>query len=419
MYRAHSVGVVVPAYNEEGFVGRVIETMPAFVDRVYVVDDRSTDGTWDEITRYAERATPQLVTDGNGSSSAVQASSDGGGRADRSDQPDRTAPDGGSSVASSTDAETDRLPETDLSSIERERELDRPIDDHAQRSEASLETSDRSGQRDDEASKDASTTVVPIRHERNRGVGGAIKTGYQRALEDGMDVTAVMAGDAQMDPDQLHRLLDPIVEGQAEYAKGNRLADRDHRESMSNWRLFGNVTLTVLTKVASGYWEMMDPQNGYTAISRGALEAVDLDALYEEYGFANDLLVELNTAGYRIADVSMPAVYGDERSHIEYRTFVPRLSKLLLTGFLRRLGRRYVVREFHPLVVLYGLGVAGWLLATAAFGWAAANRARAETRTGRIGWTVLYAFLGAMCLAFAMTLDHEANVGTVTVVTEE
>jgi len=356
MYREHTVGVVVPAYNEAGLIGQVIETMPTFVDRVYVVDDCSTDGTWHEITRYVQR-----VTDGGALPAAQSTRPTGGNQLEQSDEASPHA----------------------VTAMPDERK--------------------------------EGPTIVPIRHEVNRGVGGAIKTGYERALEDRLDVTAVMAGDAQMDPAQLDRLLDPIIDGRVAYAKGNRLAGADHHDSMSTWRLFGNSTLTFLTKVASGYWEMMDPQNGYTAISREALEAVDLEGLYEEYGFANDLLVELNTAGYRIADISMPAVYGDEQSHIEYRTFVPRLSKLLLRGFCRRLSRRYVVREFHPLVLLYGLGVAGWLFTTVALAWVGRIR---EGDSSRAVWamaTGLYAFLGAVCLVFAMTFDREENENTVVV----
>ena len=180
MYNEHTVAVVVPAYNESGFVGEVIETLPAFVDRVYAIDDQSTDETWDEITAAAA-----AVND--------TASTDGGAAFDQ--------------------------------------------------------------------------RVVPIRHETNRGVGGAIKTGYLRAREDAVDVTAVMGGDGQMDPTQLERIIQPITTGEAEYAKGNRLINSEDHAEMPRFRLVGNRILTLLTKIASGYWRVGDPQMGYTAIS--------------------------------------------------------------------------------------------------------------------------------------------------------
>jgi glycosyltransferase involved in cell wall biosynthesis len=287
MYEDSTVGVVVPAYNEEGFVGRVIETVPTFVDRIYVVDDCSTDDTWAEIERHAALVNGNADADG-----AIPYAPVSGG----------AVTDGGLTF---------------------------------------------------------SRRVVPIRHERNRGVGGAIVTGYRRARAEGIDVTAVMAGDGQMDPDRLARLIDPIVDGSADYAKGSRLLARDHSAAMSSWRLFGNRLLTVLTKVASGYWRTTDPQNGYTAISHRALSTLELSALYEDYGFLNDLLIRLNAHGMRVADVAMPAVYGDERSTITYSQFVLGLSAVLLRGFLWRLKTRYVVRGFHPLVVLYALGALG------------------------------------------------------------
>jgi glycosyltransferase involved in cell wall biosynthesis len=273
MYEGNRVGVVVPAYNEEGQVGEVIRGVPGFVDRVYVVDDASTDGTWAEIRRAAEAAEERAEVAGNGQT--------------------------------------------------------------------------------------VSTRVRTHRHERNRGVGGAIKTGYLAALEDDVDVVAVMAGDGQMDPGLLASFLDPIVEGRADYTKGNRLMYPETRRNVPGFRLFGNVLLTALTKVASGYWGIGDSQNGYAAISRRALEAVDVEEMYEFYGYCNDLLVRLNAAGMVVADVPAPIIYDDETSTIDYRTYVPRVSRMLLGDFLWRLKEKYLVRNFHPLVVLYAAGALG------------------------------------------------------------
>jgi glycosyltransferase involved in cell wall biosynthesis len=248
--------------------------------------------------------------------------------------------------------------------------------------------------------------VVPIRHERNRGVGGAIRTGYRRAYADGIDVTAVMAGDGQMDPDRLPQLIDPIVDGSADYAKGNRLLRPADREAMSSWRCFGNSLLTRLTRTASGYWRTGDPQNGYTAISYAALSALDLSALHEDYGFLNDLLIRLNVRDVRIADVAMPAVYGEERSTIDYSQFVPELSALLLRGFLWRLKRKYVVRGVHPLVFAYALGALG--VGSGVLG-AVRSLLSAEpsaSRALRIGVAALTTLLGWASVLLAVTFDR-------------
>ncbi|WP_137287227.1 glycosyltransferase family 2 protein [Halorussus salinisoli] len=303
MYEGKAIAVVVPAYDEAEFVGEVIDTIPSFVDRVYPVDDASTDGTWAEIRSAARQV--------NGRGNRLP---DGAGELRRH------GPDAGRS--------------------------------DAERSDADVETTDES----------AGLRVVPIRHETNRGVGAAIKTGYRRAYDDGMDAVAVMAGDGQMDPDQLSQILDPVVSGRADYAKGNRLLADGDADGMSRFRLFGNAVLTLLTKVASGYWTMMDPQNGYTAISRDALDGLDLDAVFDDYGFANAMLVHLNVADARVADVPMPAQYGEEDSGIRYSTFVPQLSALLAKGFGWRLAEKHVRREFHPFVLCYGLGVVGTLV---------------------------------------------------------
>jgi len=264
--------MVVPAYNEEQFVTEVIETIPEFVDRIFVVDDCSTDGTWSEIM-----STVDAMTTLTASSEQQTPIADGSGPT-------------------------------------------RPPFEHS---------------------------IIPVRHERNRGRGAAVKTGYRMALRDNVDVVAVMDADAQMDPDNLERIVAPIVDGDADYAKGNRLVDSSHIEQMSRFRLFGNLLLTGLTRIATGLWDLYDPQNGYTAISRGALESLSLSDLYDRYGFLNDLLIRLAVRDMCIAEVPMQALYGDESSGIQYYSFVPKLSVLLLRGFCWRLWMTYV-REIVP-----------------------------------------------------------------------
>ncbi len=292
MYDEQTIGVVVPAYNEEGHVGEVIDSTPTYVDRIYVVDDASTDETWTEIRKHARRAT-------------------------------------------GSPADIDRI-ET---------------------------PSPRSGSEDpDPASVEVGTDggntphMVSVRHETNRGAGAAVKTGYSYALEDEMDVIAVMDGDGQMDPDELERIVKPVTDGDVTYAKGNRLRSGRDYEEMSRWRLVGNGILTLLTRVSSGYWDLSDPQNGFTAISKEGLRTVRYRNLYDRYGFLNDMLSALNVNQEPIADVSHTAVYADETSSINYSTFVPRLSLLLARNFIERLIRSYLVRRFHPLIVCYALG---------------------------------------------------------------
>ena len=173
-----------------------------------------------------------------------------------------------------------------------------------------------------------------ISHDVNGGVGAAVVSGYKRSLELGVDVAAVMAGDNQMDPAELPKLLDPVVGGEVDYAKGNRLLSDVYREGMSRWRFLGNALLTLLTKVASGYWQIMDPQNGFTVISRRGLMSVDWGDVFSYYGYCNDILVRLNVQGLRIRDVLIPARYGEEESKIKYLEYILRVSWMLLKGFL-------------------------------------------------------------------------------------
>ncbi len=254
--------------------------------------------------------------------------------------------------------------------------------------------------------------VVPVRHEENRGAGGAVLTGYRQAFADGMEVVAVMDGDGQMDPDALGRIVAPVANGEVDYAKGNRLHTRDDRAMMSGWRLFGNTMLTFLTRVASGYWEMADPQNGYTAISREMLAELPIDRLYTDYGFLNDVLVHLNLNRADIGDVAHQGIYGAESSGIRYRRFVPGLSVLLARRFVGRLRRMYLVRQFHPLVACYGLGTVAIVVGVA--GMAASVTGAIGARL--IGWMASFSvtLLGATLLSLGMGYDVSENRNLVT-----
>jgi glycosyltransferase involved in cell wall biosynthesis len=206
------------------------------------------------------------------------------------------------------------------------------------------------------AAADARTEVIV--HERNGGVGAAIVTGYKRALGEAIDVTCVMAADNQMDPDELISLVEPVARGEVDYAKANRLFTGEAWSVIPRTRYLGNAMLSLLTKIASGYWHVADSQAGYTALGLDALRRLDLDRIYRRYGFPNDILVHLNVTNARVRDVPSRPIYGiGERSGIRLRKVVPRISWLLLKGFFWRMREKYVIRDFHPLVFFYALGI--------------------------------------------------------------
>jgi glycosyltransferase involved in cell wall biosynthesis len=186
MYKEHKIGVVVLAHNEENHIKDTIETLPDFVDRIYVVDDGSTDKTVEIVKTLTDKR------------------------------------------------------------------------------------------------------IHLLQHEVNKGPGAALVTGYKAAFKEEMDAIVKMDGDNQMDPEQLPNLLEPIIERKADYTKGNRLLSPEYRSGMTKWRFLGNSMLTFLTKIGSGYWQMMDPQNGYTATLRSVLERISLDSIYSYYGYLND-----------------------------------------------------------------------------------------------------------------------------------
>ena len=260
MYKSKSIAVVVPCFNEQSQIARVLETIPAFVDRIIVVDDCSTDGTLEVVRRF---------------------------------------------IAQQSDAER----------------------------------------------------VVFLVHEVNLGVGRSIADGYKEAVRQEIDVTAVMAGDGQMDPDELPLLVEPVATGRADYAKGNRLFHHTAWQNIPRHRYLGNAVLSMLTKVASGYWHSVDSQCGYTAISLLALQLIDLDGLYPRYGYPNDMLVNLNLYDMRVTDVPIRPIYNiGEQSKMRLRRVAPALAWMIFRRFLWRLGRKHVIHDFHPLVLFYASG---------------------------------------------------------------
>jgi len=200
--------------------------------------------------------------------------------------------------------------------------------------------------------------LVLICHEENKGVGGAITTGYKWCLDHSVDVSVVMAGDAQMDPSDMERLIDPVACEEVDYSKGNRLISGEAWNTIPRVRYLGNAMLSLLTKVASGYWHIADSQTGYTAASLKVLRTLPLDKIYPRYGMPNDMLVKLNIYNFRVRDVEIKPIYGiGEKSGIRPIRMIPRLSWLIFKLFLWRMVQKYIIRDFHPLIFFYTLSI--------------------------------------------------------------
>lgn len=258
VYKSKKIGVIIPAYNEEKLISKVITTMPDFVDCMIVVDDASSDQTSQIVQGYQEQLGDRLIL---------------------------------------------------------------------------------------------------IRHAKNMGVGGAIISGHQKALQEKLDAVVVMAGDAQMDPDELPAVLEPVISGAANYSKGNRFVNREAWNRMPRLRYFANAILSLLNKIATGYWQVADPQCGYTVISRSTLELLDLQALSKGYHFENSMLLYLNVINARVIDVPVHAIYGiGEKSGINHGWALLSFSIYLLRSFIWRLKEKYIIRDFHPLVFFYFFG---------------------------------------------------------------
>jgi glycosyltransferase involved in cell wall biosynthesis len=276
-------------------------------------------------------------------------------------------------------------------------------------------STDRTAQVLCEAGKRLGDRLRVVRHPTNGGVGAAIISGYRAALEEGRESTlvAVMAGDAQMDPADLPRLLAPLARDQADYTKGNRLFTGEAWKIIPRHRYLGNAVLSFLTKVASGYWHVADSQSGYTAVTSETLSVLQLHRLYPRYGFPNHLLVELNNYDFRVRDVPIRPVYNvGEVSGIRLHRVVPTLSWLLVKCYFWRMKEKYIIRDFHPLIFFLTLGLlvtgTGLLLGLYILYFRIFHGALSPN-------TVIFdAFLlisGMQMLFFAMWMDMEHNKG--------
>jgi glycosyltransferase involved in cell wall biosynthesis len=214
------------------------------------------------------------------------------------------------------------------------------------------------------AATEADFRIRMLTMEMNLGVGGALAHAYIWARENEVDVAVSVDGDGQMDPDEMQGLIDPIIEDRADYTKGNRLADPQGWRKIPRVRLFGNAVLSLLTKIASGYWSVVDSQSGYSAVGRAALHRIDWSSMYARYGRPNDVLILANVVDCRVADVPVTPIYGvGERSTMKIAKVTFLIAALLIRRFWWRLFQKYLLRDFHPLLFFYVLGTITALIA--------------------------------------------------------
>ena len=258
--------------------------------------------------------------------------------------------------------------------------------------------------------------VRVIRNARNLGVGGATKRGYAEALRDGAAVVVKLDADGQMDPALIPLLVAPLLAGRADYAKGNRFAlqHRTPRESgpgtslpMPPVRRLGNNVLSFLHKGVTGYWGIIDPTNGYTAIHRGALESIDLESVADCYFFETDMLFHLNLADAVVQDVPLPTRYSGEVSSLRVRSVIVRFPLLGANRFLRRIGIKYFLQDFNvaSMEMLLGLPL---VLMGASFGfyrWMEALRSGVANTAGTVMFAALPIIIGFQLLLSALSYD--------------
>lgn len=250
-----------------------------------------------------------------------------------------------------------------------------------------------------------------IFHEKNKGVGGAMVTGYKAALELNCDIVVKMDSDSQMDPLYLPELLHPVINNKAAYAKGNRFVDFKALRAMPTLRLMGNSLLSFMVKACSGYWNIMDPTNGYTAISADALKKINLDKVANDFFFESDMLIRLNIQNAVIRDVAIPARYGNETSNLSVRRTLLRFPFLLTKGLFKRFVLKYLIFDFNMASVytLIGFPMVIWGLVFGIFKWIENSSQQIPTPTGTVMLSVLPVILGIQFILAAINIDIQST----------
>jgi glycosyltransferase involved in cell wall biosynthesis len=252
--------------------------------------------------------------------------------------------------------------------------------------------------------------VTLIRHELNQGVGGAMRTGFRAALDAGMDVIVKMDGDDQMDPVYLPQLVQPLVDGQADFTKGNRYSSAPSLSQMPFVRVIGNAGLTFLVKLASGYWNIFDPANGYVAVRATQLRRIELARLPSRYFFESGLLIELGKLRAVIKDVPIAARYQDEHSSLSITNTLLTFPPQLVWGLGRRLFWRYFVHDFAALSVFVMLGVPllCWGVVYGLLVWRDVLTSGVDATAGQVMLAAMPVLLGVQFLTQAVVLDIQS-----------
>jgi glycosyltransferase involved in cell wall biosynthesis len=252
--------------------------------------------------------------------------------------------------------------------------------------------------------------VVVVDHAENQGVGGAVMSGYRAALADGAAVIVKVDGDGQMNPALIPSFIGPILAGEADYTKGNRFFDLEAIRSMPPLRLFGNAVLSLLTKLSSGYWDLFDPTNGYTAIHRDVARHLPFHKISRRYFFETDMLFRLNTMHAVVVDVPMDAVYGEEVSNLKISKIVTEFIARHAVNFCKRVFYNYYLRDMSLASVELPLGLA-LVLAGSGYGivhWAMSARVGLTTPAGTVMLAALPILMGTQLILAFLAYDIAA-----------
>lgn len=253
--------------------------------------------------------------------------------------------------------------------------------------------------------------VQVLYNEKNLGVGGAVLAGYRAAIKNGTDVIVKIDGDGQMDPSFVEKLIEPILENSGDYTKGNRFRDFSTLKKMPPLRLIGNSILSFLIKFSTGYWSLMDPTNGFTAICRKAAVDLNFSKISTRYFFESDLLIFLNINRARVVDVSMPTIYGDEVSNLKIRKVIFQFPFHMAVGLLRRIYFSYFIYNFNmgSVYLLVGIPMVLWGLFFGLYHWLNNWAQDVTTPVGTVMFAVLPLILGTQFLLQAINIDIQSE----------